>query len=186
MKRFAAAMLAAVLFLSLCACGSPASLSREELYAEMTEMLEKRKEIPEDHLAVVDEDLRQKLRTYNDATEQLRAYYADWGTRIASYYDLRYILFDIAYEPERDRHSRVAYFYDTFSNRFAQDCLYPDASDRVRKDWWLSWFYKLDQGGSYSLWAIYMHQDFYVGEDTAKQVQDYFELIDHLTAELAT
>ena len=188
MKRFAAAVLAALMLFSLCACGSPAKMSREKLYGEIAEMVEKRKEIPEDYLLSTDGDLRQELREYNDATERLRTYYTDWGMRIASNYDLRYLLLDVEYKSERDRYlfRRVADHYETFSGRFGQACLYPDAPRRVRKDWCLSGYARFDAGSSWGLWASYMHKDFYVGDDVADQVESYFQLIDHLGFRLNT
>ena len=125
MKRFVSAVLAALVLLSLCACGNPAKMSREELYGEIAEMVEKRKVIPEGYLIFVADDLQQELLAYHDATEQLRAYYADWGMRIAANYDLRYLLFDVEYEPERDQYlfRRLANHYELFSARFGQACL---------------------------------------------------------------
>lgn len=186
MKRFVSAVLAALVLLSLCACGNPAKMSREELYGEIAEMVEKRKEVPEGYLIFVADDLQQELLAYHDATEQLRAYYADWGMRIAANYDLRYLLFDVEYKPERDQYlfRRLANHYELFSARFGQACLYPDAPRRVWKDVYLSGFARFDSGGSYGLWASFMHEDFYVGNDIANQVESYFRLIDHLNSEL--
>lgn len=188
MKRFAAATLAILMIFCLCACGSPAKMSREKLHGEIAEMVEKRKEIPEDYLLSVDGVLRQELHAYNDATKRLRTYYTDWGVRIAHNYDLRYLLFGIEYKPERDQYlfRYVANHYETFSGRFGQACLYPDAPHRVWKDRYLSGFARFDSGGSYGLWASFMHENFYVGDDIANQVADYFQLIDRLSSRLNT
>ena len=187
MKRYNMVVFALVLAVLLCACGNPGHMNEDKLHGKIISMVEDREQIPEDYLDCLDGELEQVASAYNDATKQLRAHYTDYGMGIyAAAYDLRYQLFDVKYEPKRDRifYSNIAWNYETFSGHLAQACLYPDAPRRVRKDWYLSVFANFDSGGSYGLWASCMHEDFYVGYETAEAVQEYFRLIDDLTGKL--
>lgn len=176
-NRILALVLAAFLAFALAACGDPERMSREALYADVADMVEDREQIPEEYLACLEEPLAAQLREYNEQTAVLREYYTEKGLSIAENYDLWLQLFGV-----RDRWSA---HYDLFSDRYAQHCLYPDASRRVRRDWYLAGFAESDSGGSYGMWAYWMHKDFVMGDwFTAERIQGYFDLVDGLTEEL--
>lgn len=177
MRKIRIICLILLLAFFLCACGDPGNMSKEELYSEINGMLEHREIIPEDYLNCLDEEVANRLIAYNECTGELLAYYRDYGLSIARNYDLWLMLFGDAARPAEKEtwHDR------TFSSRLSQACLYPDAPQRVQKDWYLSGFARFDSGGSYGLWASLMHTDFYVGSEQAEKVRSYFQLIDELT-----
>lgn len=176
-NRILAIILAAFLAVGLTACGNPADMSREALYDDLADMIDDREQVPEAYLACLEEPLAARLRDYNEQTAALRDYYTQKGLGIAENFDPWLQIFGI-----RDRWT---VHYELFSGRYARHCLYPDASRRVWRDQYLHAFADFSSGGSYGLWASWMHEDVVMGDwFTAERIQGYFELIDGLTEEL--
>ena len=152
---------------------------RLEKLNQITDMVLERQVVPADYLRYVDEELAQAVEEYNSATQLLKMNYSIWAEGV-----VESVLYDFGDAPEPpDPYDRPERYYQMV-DRLSTLAFYPNSTDFIFTDPVLSFSAAHESGGSYGLWAIYLHEDWYVEEDLARQASDYFTQVDTLLDQL--
>ena len=156
------------------AAPDPAAAYRLEKLNEVGDMVLNRQVVPEDYLRYLDGALAQAVAEYNGATAALKSGYSSYAEGVAK--SLYYGWEDSTWQEDYNRPDR----YYRFIDRLSTLALFSNISDLSRTDPETSYSAAKEGGGSAGLWAWALHEDFHVGEELARSVQDYFTQIDAL------
>ena len=160
----------------------PAAVYRLEKLNEVSDMVLDRKIVPDSYLCYLEEDLAASVAEYNTATSGLFSDYRSFAADV-----LDSILME---QPENSRgwYGQVLETPEMrleWEERLAHAALYQNSWELLRADPSLVGHHLMQEaGGSGSLFASALHEDWYMDEDLAARVKEYFVQVEQLCGQL--
>ena len=141
------------------------------IHAEIADCVLNREIISDAVLEQIGQEYSELLRQYNEQTLLLKeAYTKKFRGWFDYFHDVEGEICDYSTDP----------FHNRFLERLSYIVLYENYSQLSHSDPVVSIIAAFEGGGSASLWASMYHEDWYVGEELAKQVQAYLDLVNEI------
>lgn len=159
----------------LSSLGQSQTLGLTGIYAGIANCVLNREIISDAIMEQSGQECPELLRQYNEQTLLLKeAYTKNFRGWFDYFHDVDGKICDYSNDP----------FHNRFLERLSQIVLYQNYSQLSHSDPIVSIIAAFEGGGSASLWASMYHKDWYVGEELAKQVQNYFCLVEDILDQL--